>query len=140
MRESKLVKAIQDRVKELAKRHPIWIAKIVGGGRQRKGLPDLRVVFYGWSLDIETKAVGNNVSPAQFKAIREIREAGGAAIACWSVIDFDAALWRLLDLSRGFVYCSKCRAPRRRESAESRRRCWTCLRAGVEWKEARIEL
>lgn len=139
MSESDLVKAIQDRVKELSKRHPIWATKIVGHGRQKRGLPDLRVVFYGLSLDVETKFGDNKATPAQEQSLRQIRFAGGSAIVCRSVREFDDALRRLLVLAGRFSYCTACRAPAVPPSAKFT----TCEHCGYRsdyWFEARGEL
>lgn len=134
-RESYLIRLIRRRVKELSARHPIWAVKIVGSGRQRKGLPDLRVVFYGLSLDVETKAGGYQTTPAQDEVIEDIRAAGGAVVVCKSVDEFDEALERLLARARQFKYCPRCRAP-----GDGLWSCDHCNYIGPKWNKARDRL
>ena len=61
-------------------REPLWWFRTHGGGRTKKGLPDICVCFYGLSVWIELKKPGGKASKIQLQRIKEIRAAGGTAI------------------------------------------------------------
>lgn len=131
---------ITDRLDELKYRHPIWWESIVGHHRQRSGLPDLRVVFYGLSLDLEVKRdAAESATPAQSKCLSELRWAAGEAGVIWSVDQLETLLRQLLRLAKQFSYCGSCHAPVPKNAAGRHRPCRRCCNVG-DWHHAREEL
>ena len=58
---------------------PLWYYRTYGGGRTKRGLPDLCVVLAGRAVFIELKAPGGKPTAIQLHRCREIEKAGGVA-------------------------------------------------------------
>lgn len=74
---------------------PVWYYRTHGGGRTKRGLPDLCVVWCGLAVFIELKAAGGEATPIQKHRLAEIKRAGGSAIIACSVADVRDELSRL---------------------------------------------
>lgn len=59
------------------------------------GIPDLRVISYGLSGDIEVKWTGEKPTPIQRKVLQYITEAGGAKAVVYSVEEARIFMHRL---------------------------------------------
>jgi hypothetical protein len=91
--EAKLLLAVVKLLDRLKKEgHPIWFVKIAGGPRQRRGLPDLHITYYGRSVWIELKAPGCDPTPLQAHRLKEIDAAGGIVACCRSAEEVESVL------------------------------------------------
>jgi hypothetical protein len=117
--EDNLYNAVARRLKTIAKRHPLFFTRTHGDGRSKKGMPDVRIVFYGISIDIELKVPGNEATAKQLDTIEKIRKAGGFAFVCYSADHVNLALIQAMDWIRkpaakygyGVFVCKGCRRP-----------------------------
>lgn len=107
--EELVVDAIKRHIKKLKKEHPIWLFRTHSSGRQRRGIPDLHITFWGVSVWLEVKAPGGEATPLQRQRIREINNAGGFATVVESLDEFNAALRRVLASYGGSRFCPACK-------------------------------
>lgn len=144
MKESDVRDRIYARLKDLQRRHPLFYTAIVGSARQRRGLPDIRIVFYGFSIDLELKRdADHEATAAQKKAIRDLRNACGTAAVIYSVEQLDHLLTRVLRLARQLVYCPNCHAANVNGLTDMIVQCHACGKFDSEaepFHHARIEL
>ncbi len=70
-------KAVQDRIVGWLKKNEIWVTKVHGGPYQQAGLPDLRIIYRGRSIDVEVKDKGKKPTRLQMATMRKIAAAGG---------------------------------------------------------------
>lgn len=129
--ESQVRLRIQQRLDELKHYHPIFWTSIVGHVGQRSGLPDIRVVFYGLSVDLEVKRPGEDETQLQQKVHREIGDACGAVAVVRSVEDVERVLAKLLAmiLQIGLRFCVECRSIMGPSLVEG---YWCCPRCGSQ--------
>lgn len=73
-------------VKMLRKRGHFAV-KLQGGMMQTAGLADISACICGHFVAIEMKKpeTKDKLTPRQEKKLREVKEAGGIAVVCWSV-------------------------------------------------------
>lgn len=117
--EDNLYNAVARRLKTIAKRHPLFFTRTHGDGRSKKGMPDVRIVFYGASIDIELKVPGNEPTAKQLDTIEKIKKGGGFAFVCSSVAEVEAAIKEAMNWIRkpamasgyGVYVCTECRRP-----------------------------
>lgn len=74
-------KVLRDIIKELARRkaagEPTWWFKAAGGPRQRAGIPDLIICYFGKFCSLEVKAPGEKPTKLQQHTMGKIAAAGG---------------------------------------------------------------
>ena len=89
---------VKAKIKAILKEHRVYYAMPIGSGYGNAGVPDFLCCVSGRFLAIEAKANGGKPTALQEKNLREIKEAGGAAL----VIDESniAALPGLIKLVR----------------------------------------
>lgn len=75
--EARLKNKVQAYLKRLQPRHKLWFYKVHGSGRQKMGIPDLCIIFYGVPIYIELKAPGEEATRIQLQRMKEIEAAGG---------------------------------------------------------------
>lgn len=115
--EDNLYARVAKRLKIHARKHPLWFMRTHGGGRTKKGIPDVRIVFYGLSIDAELKVGDNDPTKLQLAKQDEIRKAGGFVANCYSVDEVDELLARALRFLHrpaeafggGAYFCPRCR-------------------------------
>ena len=143
--EDNLYNAVARRLKTIAKRHPLFFTRTHGDGRSKKGMPDVRIVFYGISIDVELKVPGNEATAKQLDTIEKIRKGGGFAFVCSSVAEVDAALGEAMAFIRrpaaiygyGVYVCKGCRRAVY-PSTDGGANCGCVEAAGVAWLEGEI--
>lgn len=80
-------------LKRLQRKHKLWFYKVHGSGRQKMGIPDLCIVFYGIPVYIELKAKqGEPPTAIQDARMHDIRAAGGYCFMGYTVDDVRDAL------------------------------------------------
>lgn len=77
--------------------HPLWFMKTHGGGRTKRGNPDLDIVFYGFAVRIELKAPGEEPTKIQERRLAEIESAGGLVGVADSLREVKAILRRAIE-------------------------------------------
>ncbi len=84
--EGKVLKEITDMLADLKRcKSPIWWVKLHGGPMQKKGLPDLLVVYQGRAVFMEVKAPGGEATKLQAHIIKQLQAAGAKAEVVTSV-------------------------------------------------------
>lgn len=81
---------LKDRVakylKSQQRRHKLWFYKVHGSARQKMGIPDLCIVFYGIPVYIELKATQEDkATKIQLARMADIEKAGGYCAVAWTV-------------------------------------------------------
>ena len=93
--EARLTTAVVRRLKVMrAAGEPIWWLKLAGSPMQKRGVPDLLIIYKSRVVFVELKAPGGKLTPLQAQRIREIKAAGGEAVVCWTA---DEVVGMLLD-------------------------------------------
>lgn len=90
--EGKVTKQIRDYLKPLEKQGRIFVVKIAGGPRQRRGLPDLHLIYRGFAIWVEIKRPGKEPTELQASVIKKINGVGGRAFHVTSVGEFSDML------------------------------------------------
>lgn len=86
--ETKLLTDVRkylDRLREQGE--PLWYMKVHGGVLQRRGVPDLLIVFHGHALFVELKTPGRQPTRLQAHVMAQIEKAGGSANVVHSVAE-----------------------------------------------------
>ncbi len=91
--ETKLVAKMKARLDEMIQAGaPLWYFKVHGGPHQLAGVPDLCIVYHGFSFWVEAKTPDGKVSPLQMYRMSEITKAGGYCAVAVSVSDLERIL------------------------------------------------
>src|SRR3989304_8819185 len=91
--ETKILKEIINYLKSMKSRgQPIWWLKLSAGPFQRRGVPDLLVIFDERPFFFEIKAEGGRLTPLQAHVIKQLRQANAVAGIARSVKDVKRAL------------------------------------------------
>jgi hypothetical protein len=77
--EARITADIRKALRPMELAGTLFVVKVAGGPRQRRGLPDLLLVFKGRAIWLEIKALGEYPTPLQEATLRKIRGAGGIA-------------------------------------------------------------
>lgn len=97
--EQRLYQRVDRELRKLkAAGHEVWWMKMHGSPQQKRGVPDLCIVWYGRSVWFELKARGGVPTPLQVHRLEEIRAAGGMGMVIWSAAE---AVDILLGLLKG---------------------------------------
>lgn len=84
--ETNLKDRVAKYLKRLQPRHKLWFYKVHGSGRQKMGIPDLCVIFYGVPVYIELKAgEKDQATKIQLQRMHDIEKAGGYCAVAWTV-------------------------------------------------------
>ncbi len=76
--EAKVLKAVTGYMADLKREGAlIWWTKLHGGPMQRRGLPDLLVVYEGEAVFMEIKKPGGKATKLQAYIIAQVQAAGG---------------------------------------------------------------
>ncbi len=81
--ETKLKNAVKKHLDSLGE--DCWYFKVIGGPRQKAGVPDLIGCYKGRFIAIEIKAANGKLSKKQEREIAAIRAAGGVAFVPYSL-------------------------------------------------------
>lgn len=96
-REESVFNKVKKFLDDTRRREPLWWYRTHGGGRTKRGLPDICIVYRGLAIWIELKKPGGVASKLQLRRIKEIKSAGGLA----AVADCVANVQSVLQAAKG---------------------------------------